>query len=378
MRAVLLLFACTLTANAQWQILDGHTTADLRGIDSVGNGIVWASGSNGTVLRTEDNGKTWQHCTTPPDAEKLDFRGVQAFDGKTAIVMSSGKGDLSRLYKTADGCQTWKLVFTNPDKDGFWDAIKFFNGNEAIIIGDPVRGHFSLFRNEYVRTDAEGWKHFAHSVRSPTIRISPPHTTQEGLFAASNSVLIGDDQPAFVTGGAGGSFYYGYKAHKNALMSLVSEGWFYSFLSLPLPLARGESAGAFSVAERRCQENADTCAIVVVGGDYKLPDKREGTAAYGIVGNPSDVPKQFEAPATLPGGYRSAVAYDQFNINLITVGPNGTDISTDDGRNWRALRPGAGDAADADKNWNALSLPFVVGPNGRIGVLEVGALKGTK
>jgi hypothetical protein len=59
----------------------------------------------------------------------------------------------------------------------------------------------------------------------------------------------------------------------------------------------------------------------------------------------------------------------------IAVGPNGTDISTDDGRNWHALKPTAEESPDADKNWNALSLPFVVGPNGRIGKLNPNALK---
>src|ERR1700737_472411 len=121
-RLALLLLAAT-TLNAQWQIQDSHTTASLRGIHALGNGIAWASGTNGTVLRTTDDGATWHTCTTPPDAQKLDFRGIQAFDANTAIVMSSGKGDLSRLYKTTDGCQTWKLLFTNPDKEGFWDAI---------------------------------------------------------------------------------------------------------------------------------------------------------------------------------------------------------------------------------------------------------------
>ncbi len=59
----------------------------------------------------------------------------------------------------------------------------------------------------------------------------------------------------------------------------------------------------------------------------------------------------------------------------ITVGPNGTDISTDDGKNWRAVRPDAArhEPADADRNWNAISLPFVVGPKGRIGKLNTGA-----
>jgi hypothetical protein len=96
---VALLFAGLSSASAQWEIEESHTTADLRGIDNVGNGIVWASGAGGTVLRTKDNGTHWQTCAVPTGAEKLDFRGIRAFDANTAIVMSSGKGDLSRSTK---------------------------------------------------------------------------------------------------------------------------------------------------------------------------------------------------------------------------------------------------------------------------------------
>src|SRR6185437_6030840 len=134
------------TAPAQWDIQDSHTTASLRGIDNVGSGVAWASGTNGTVLRTEDGGYVWQTCAVPPGAEKLDFRGVQAFDANTAIVMSSGKGDLSRLYKTTDACHTWKLIFKNPDPDGFWDAIMYDGDfDTTFILGDPVDGRFRLF-----------------------------------------------------------------------------------------------------------------------------------------------------------------------------------------------------------------------------------------
>jgi photosystem II stability/assembly factor-like uncharacterized protein len=150
-RLALLLLAAT-TLNAQWQIQDSHTTASLRGIHALGNGIAWASGTNGTVLRTTDDGATWQTCTTPPDTEKLDFRGIQAFDANTAIVMSSGKGDLSRLYKTTDACKSWRLLFTNPDKEGFWDAIVGVpdpkhgspGGYSGMILGDPVNSSFTL------------------------------------------------------------------------------------------------------------------------------------------------------------------------------------------------------------------------------------------
>src|SRR5580704_16990610 len=138
-----LIFAACGVLHAQWEMESSGTTADLRGIDNVGGGVAWASGTNGTVLRTEDGGYLWQACAVPRGAEHLDFRGVQAFDANTAIVMSSGKGDLSRLYKTTDGCHSWKLVFTNPDADGFWDAL-VAGGKTLFVLGDPVNGAFVL------------------------------------------------------------------------------------------------------------------------------------------------------------------------------------------------------------------------------------------
>ncbi len=195
-----LLLLAVPTAKAQFDIEDSHTTANLRGVSNVGGGVVWASGENGTVRRSEDEGYLWQLCTIPPGAEKLDFRGIQAFDANTAIVMSSGKGDLSRLYKTTDGCQTWKLLFTNPDKEGFWDAIQFVpatgrdKGRIGYIIGDPIHGRF-----EELMTYKSGEEWF--STGGPGAQ--PASAAKgEALFAASNSAMIlVRNSPLFVTGG---------------------------------------------------------------------------------------------------------------------------------------------------------------------------------
>jgi hypothetical protein len=58
-----------------------------------------------------------------------------------------------------------------------------------------------------------------------------------------------------------------------------------------------------------------------------------------------------------------------------TIGPNDTDVSTDSGRIWRGLKPGPTGAPDADRDWNVLSQPFIVGPKGRIGKLRPNVLK---
>jgi photosystem II stability/assembly factor-like uncharacterized protein len=109
---------------------------------------------------------------------------------------------------------------------------------------------------------------------------------------------------------------------------------------------------------------------VAVGGDFKKPDASNKTSAFS-----NDVGLTWTPSQTQPHGYRSSVAYHSKTKTWITVGPNGTDISRDEGRNWTPLKPTAQDRPDADKNWNALSLPFVVGPRGRIGKLRPEALK---
>ena len=363
----LLIFALALTipAQAQWTMQRSNTTADLRGIHNVGNGVAWASGTHGTVLRTEDGGYVWQTCTIPPGAEKLDFRGIQAFDANTAIVMSSGPGDQSRLYKTTDGCATWTLLFTNPDKDGFWDAYKVAAWKKDILgllIGDPVNGHFPVWR---IDRDESAFqivplKHRPHAHKG------------ESAFAASNSALfVGNVFFDFwiATGGSGGG-----RIIKRVNHDFDSFG-FDTFPSSPVPIGnRTESSGIFGLSFRPNSEShtyeTEFIVGIAVGGDYRMPEASSNIAAFTIDGG-----KVWTASSIQPHGYRSSVAYEEKSKTWITVGPNGTDISTDDGRNWRALKPTSTDAPDADKNWNALSLPYVVGPKGRIGKLTTTALK---
>ena len=353
--ALLPLLLATPLLDAQWRLEDSGTVSDLRGIDNVGEGIAWASGSNGTVLRTLDMGKTWGHCATPPNAETLDFRGVQAFNKDTAIVMSSGKGDLSHLYKTTDGCKTWKLVFTDPDEIGFFDTIRRVTDHQLFLLGDPVNGKFALFTsrdagNTWFLADDPG--------------LDAP--AGAGAFAASNSSFLSFGiNLAFGTGGPAASVYRMQPQcdEKTGTCAL-------SWQASKTPLAHGAApSGVFSLAGHLSTglSGRSAAILVAVGGTYDKPTQSGETAAYspdgGDTWNPATTP---------PHGYRSAVAYDPRTNTWITVGPNGTDLSTDDGRNWQALKPdpAANDSPDADQHWNALSLPFVVGPKGRIGLRE--------
>lgn len=364
MKSVLIL-ACSLmtaTASAQWQILDSHTTADLKGIDAVTDDVVWASGANGVVLRTED-GRTWQTCAVPTDAADLDFRNIQGFDAKTAVVMSGGKGRLSRVYKTTDGCRTWKRVFDNPNVSGSFESLHHATAVQMYLLGDPVDGKLSMYSS---RDTGSTWS----SINEPGLDVLQ---TVGGTVAGTASVTNVDWLMTFGTAGKDAAVYTFTVLCKSSPCS-------FSWVGKPTPVGQSSpTAGVASVAGRTYAgapipgvtgdvATSLTTTLVAVGGDPGIPDAHTAVAALS-----ADSGNSWRLAGMQPGGYRSAVAFDPKRQHFIAVGPNGTDVSSDDGIAWLPLRPGPQDAADADKHWTSLSLPYVVGTKGRIGVLD-GAL----
>jgi photosystem II stability/assembly factor-like uncharacterized protein len=354
-------------APAVWLMQDSGTTAGLRGIDSVDGTVAWASGTGGTILRTTDGGAHWQKCAIPDgdkDGATLDFRGVQAWDAKTAIVMSSGKGRLSRLYKTTDGCLHWKMILYNPKKEGFWDALYFDRrwevkgrGETGMLLGDPVDGMFWLLKT---RDSGQHW------TRQKNSGLSAKPMTQ-GAFAASNSSLIEHaDFVKFGSGGPGGAFVYSLVEGSICVDDCSPEdmnldGRKDKWQLQPVPLGqKTDSSGIFAIASHRFLDLPESAQkMVVVGGDYGKPNEAAGTAAWS-----DDDGNHWTGATKPPHGYRSTVQWSNTLKAWITAGTNGSDISRDDGKTWTPLDDG---------NWNALSLPFIVGPNGRIARLNPAA-----
>src|SRR5271170_2880776 len=223
---ILLPIACALRGNAQWLMQDSGTTAGLRGIHNVDGNVAWAIGTNGTVIHTDDGGTHWQLCAMPPGGEKLDFRAVWSWSSRRAVVMSIGPGEQSRLYKTVDGCKTWKQLYVNPDAKGFWDGIVFSDEQKGTILGDPVDGRFVIVRTQ------DGGEHWS--------RDDEPGLTAnaegDGAFAASNSSLaLTQEAVQFGSGGLGGPRIFRVKERFERPGSTHLDRW----SSVEVPLAGG-------------------------------------------------------------------------------------------------------------------------------------------
>lgn len=340
-------FLSTLSvATGQWEIQVSRSTANLRGIHSLDGSIAWASGADGTVLRTVNGGLQWEKCTVPPGAESLDFRGIWAWDANNAMVMSSGPGEMSRVYSTTDGCAHWSEVRRNSDKYGFWDAMVFQtrdfgmlgDAKTGVLLGDPPVG--GRFHTEAMVL-GHGWFFDDSSCKA---------RPEESAFAASNSSVFVFGSRRYVIGTGG-------KSGPRVLMSplLAFRDSSKDCREASVPLASGvDSTGVFSLFFRDLEHG------MAVGGDYKKPNESAGTAAWTADGG-----RHWTAATKPPNGYRSAVAWFPEAKVWIAAGTNGSDLSRDDGKTWQLLDNG---------DWNALSLPYVVGPGGRIGRLRPDAV----
>ena len=317
MRVRFLLPVCLLgSVLAQTYSLEtSNTSENLRGVAVLSHHVAWASGTHGTYLRTTDlrnHHGLWRPAQVP-GAENLDFRDVEAFSAELAYLLSAGPGDQSRIYKTSNGGKDWILQFTNPDPNGFFDCMAFWDSAHGIAVGDPVKGKFALITTE------DGGKHW-DPVPAPAL---PPAIEGEGAFAASGTCITvaGKHNVWFVTGGKAARVF---RSPDNGKSWTVADA----------PITHGsDSSGVFSVAFRDVRHGA------ISGGDYKQP-RRDGpnlavTEDGGVTWT----------TAAWPQAFLSAVAFNPPNGHMLAVGSAVTmDIGPDGARKL------------SDLNLNALSV----------------------
>jgi len=320
----------------QWTSVTTGVPARLRGVSAVNDQVVWASGANGTVIRTTDGGTTWKTLSLP-DAGKLDFRDIDAIDDRTAFVLSIGPGEQSRIYRTVDAGATWIEQFVNRDPKAFFDAMAFWDAKRGVAVSDSVDGQFVIL------TTIDGG---ATWTRVPASAL-PPALPNEGFFAASGT-NVAVLQPSHVWIGTGA-------ASESRVLRSSDGGRTWALARTPL--ASGPSSGIFSVAF------ADATHGIVVGGDYKSESAISDNAAVTADGG---------ATWTLVKGltgFRSVAAYQPGNPStIVAVGPSGADATRDRGRTWSAI-PGPGFHAFAFARGGTRG--FGVGEKGSAGWLGV-------
>ena len=295
-----------------WKLADVETKSDFRGLHVYSADDVWVSGSKGTIANTFDGGENW-HVHQVAGAEELDFRDIHAIDDGTVVAITSGTP--ARVYRTTSGGSNWSLCYENTDERVFLDSVAFLDDKRGIVMGDPIGDGLYLLAT---RDAGKTWRPFK---QVPRVRPG------EAGFAASGTNMISIDGKKVFIGL--GSHLEGQASQTSRILFTVDSAR--TWKKTDVPIARSPSAGIFSI----CFANKKNG--VAVGGDYKRPD--DSSSNYSVT---SDGGRTWSTPALRepPTGFRSCVSvwlkYGR-EINMIAVGPNGTDRSTDLGQKWHRI-----------------------------------------
>lgn len=307
------------------KLLTSGKKISMRGLSVVDDKTIWVSGSSGTVGLSVDSGNTWKWMNVK-GFEKTDFRDIEAFDSKIAIIM--GIDTPAVILKTTDAGETWNLVFEDNTPGMFLDAMEFWNERSGIVIGDPNQGRMFIARTF---DGGNTWRGIPENYK-------PAVDSGEACFASSGTNIrkLNKSEAIFITGG-------------------LSSHVFIRDRKINIPILQGkESTGANSIAVK----NSKT--FMVVGGDFNWKDSTFKNCVFTTDGG-----KSWGVPEILPHGYRSCVEY-LGKKNWVTCGLNGVDYSNDDGNTFTWISKDGYHVCRKAKKGKAV---YFAGGGGRIGKL---------
>jgi len=320
-----------------WKLLNTGSKARFRGLAPVSELVAWVSGTNGTVLRTEDGGLTFVSVGPSSSSEKedeipvqeLDFRDIEAWSATHAVILSIGSGSESSIYYTHDGGISWTKSFANGETEAFYDCFAFEdrNSRHGMAMSDPVGGKFRLIET----WDAgESWRIVDDRERMP-----PAVEGEFGFAASGTCIATAAGRWYMATGGVNPGRIFR-SNDKNGY------DWDVSNTSIP----GNESGGVFSVQFRDAKHG------IAVGGDFQNPAGNRDNAVYSVDGG-----RTWMAAEKFPSGYRSGSAWVAVPVSgggcgfglsnmALAVGPTGSDFTIDRGRTWHTFDNGSFDSVE--------------------------------
>ncbi|NVK56577.1 MAG: hypothetical protein HWE26_13265 [Alteromonadaceae bacterium] len=216
------------------------------------NDALIASGTDGSIYLSADNGHNWQQVSAPAGSGELQFRDNQLLNNDRVVVMSAGEGGDSGVFISDDFGTSWRRVATGQSEATFYDCFTMINDQQGWLYGDSdAQGIFVLHTGD----GAKSWQ-----------RIALPIAAQpaEGGFASSGTCLSSLSKERGVLIGTGNG------AVSRVLLFKQGE-----WQAIESPIPGGEASGIFSL--HSVDDN-----IFISGGSLKHAEQPAQAWRYAV------------------------------------------------------------------------------------------------
>ncbi|WP_339723326.1 hypothetical protein [uncultured Paraglaciecola sp.] len=281
------------------QVVDPNVS--FQAVHRIGQHIV-ASGTNGGIYQSTDNGEHWSKVTGPENSLDLQFRDIQLLSNGGLTVMSAGEGNASRIYRTVDGTN-WQLQIAGKQPATFYDCMHFIDDKLGWLYGDSDEQGLFILATE------DGGNHWTRQ------SLALEAQKGEGGFASSGTCLNkGSDNNIYIGTGNG-----------VAPRVLLKKGP--KWQSLDTPFMGGEAAGVFSVQQSEQW-------LFIFGGSLKEQQSSAKAQRYHLQ------KKQWYALPEVPlkgAVYGSDTMLKDKKITLLIANPEGVGLWQEGSASWTML-----------------------------------------
>ena len=277
---------------------------NIRAISVNENSIFYAADKNRVGLINLLTG-TKKEFIVKKDSLTLEFRSC-AKTANSFFALSISNPAL--LYQFSNDLTSPKLVYSEENKNVFYDSMHFYDNLNGIAIGDPINGYMSII------TTNDGGKTW----RKNSTENSPKLDDGEAFFAASNTnINLKNGKTWVVSGGK-----------KSRLLYSENKGT--TWKTIETPIIQGEAMTGIFTSDFYNEKIG-----IIAGGNYEKPLQNyqnkaitfNGGTTWNLIGENTGA------------GYTSCIQFfpKSYGKRIVSVGLTGLFISNDFGLKWTKL-----------------------------------------
>lgn len=281
-------------------------SVSIRAIQPMDANGVWFAGSDGKIGFVD--GKNPKLATIQFGDSLLSFRAIAKTDKAVFILSISSPAVLYKIgFNEKDATSMEEVYYEEGDKV-FYDAMRFWNNQEGIAMGDPIDDCLSVL---ITKDGGNSWK-------KVSCNVLPKVEEGEAAFAASNSnIAVFEDKVWMVSGGKRARVFFS-----------PDKGQSWEVFNTPI-IEGSAMTGIYSV------DFYDAQTGILFGGDWNNKENNFSNKALTTDGG-----KTWQLVSDGKGpGYRSSVKFvpNRNGQEIVAVGSLGISYSNDQGKSWHEL-----------------------------------------